>query len=79
MEIIQNIFGLVLKFGMQLSSGVWRVAAADDDVSAARRGDVSARTTLRHSQYEQICKTHGAFKEHAAFLFKGLKRFGVFL
>ena len=71
MEIIQNIFGLVLEFGMQLSSGVWRAAAAaDDDVS-------TTRATLRHSQYEQICKTHGAFKEHAAFLFKGLQCFGA--
>ena len=56
MQIIQNIFGLVLKFGAQLSSGRWR--PGDDG-------------ELRHSHVEQISKTHEAFKEYSAFLFKG--------
>ena len=57
MKIIQDIFGLILKFRSQLLSRPW---SHDSDL-----GQVT------HPAFDLMCNTYKSFNEYSRFLFKG--------
>ena len=57
MQVMENIFALILKLRVQLVAGSWQMSEDSGQ--------------MEHPHYEHMCSTYKSFSEHSRFLYKG--------